>query len=266
MVNYRKIFLSVVFIFTFIFAFTSCGTPKISESDVRSGSGKYIDCSNFEKREPMQGYFGIVLSQIGFETKEEFYNFFTLQSYTKEQRTAMANFAVNDMLELPETDNMLCVKFADTENINKIEWGGGNYYTYNLSADFDGTSFAFNFRPITSVEEIENFLAKKDNDENRKKSVYWQDGVKYIKYTGTALNGADFTVYHWSVENEDNKFYVYQSMHGDIDSFWGTDFNYIRILVENSYGYQFITFENADDILVTPELVKQFTVYSQNIE
>ena len=265
MVNYRKIFLSVVFIFTFIFAFTSCGTPKISESDVRSGSGKYIDCSGFEKRE-LNGYLSIMPSKLGFETKSEFYNFFTLQSYTKEQRTAMANFAVNDMLELPQTDRMLCVKFADTENINNIKWAGGNYYIYNLSAEFADDTFTFNFCPALSVEEVEDFFEKRDNDENRKKSVYWQDGVKYIKYTGTALNGADFTVYHWSVENEDNKFYVYQSMHGDIGSFWGTDYNFVEILVENSYGYQFITLENSAEISLTPELVKQFTVYSQNIE
>lgn len=265
MFNLKKTIFGFIIIFTLLL--TSCGTPKISESDVRSGSGKYIDCSSFEKTQYDDGWCMQRLAKgVEFDNKEDFFSFFKSSDYTNEQKTLMADLSMDDKLELPQTDSMLSVKFGNTENINEIEWFGEDCYIYNLSAEFADDTFTFNFQPALSVEEVEDFFEKRDNDENRKKSVYWQDGVKYIKYTGTALNGADFTVYHWSVENEDNKFYVYQSMHGDIGSFWGTDYNFVEILVENSYGYQFITLENSAEISLTPELVKQFTVYSQNIE
>ncbi|MBQ8403457.1 MAG: hypothetical protein IJX55_03405 [Clostridia bacterium] len=253
MFNIKKCLIAMLIIIT-LFSLVSCQT-NINKDLIKNGSGIIVDVGEYTQED--SGSLGLSeRPRVKFVSKKDFNDFFEKNEFSEEDLKRMAEIATLGKVELPYRERILGVKFGETENINRISWYGKNDYVYDLSIEYNENSFGAWVTPVLSVEELEDFLNKETEMPKTAtgRTIYFENGIKYVKITGKNIFGENYTQYFWKLSKDGVKYYVHQ--HGDA---------YTKILVESKEGYQFVTLYNDDGVDVTPELVKQFKPYSYSI-
>lgn len=277
MKSYIKI--SAFFMALFLLVFTVGCSKSVDVSKVKNGSRNFIECDEYVyevKRQIQDGTFALVsriAPLIRFESKGEFKDFVVLQDFNDAQKNQLGQMALygTGMVELPEVKDIFSVRFDENEDIDYINWYGGDSYYYHNKAIFNGEAFEYWYSPATDADSVEEFINEKETMLKLKKNTefdietYTKNGVEYTSFSGKNVIGFDSIYLYWTYSYGGNKYWVQESIdHTDDPERKSSEYEYRQILVENSCGYSWIEFDGEIPFDITPEFLSLFEFYSVN--
>ncbi len=257
MLRFKKTLLCMICAILMLSAFGCNKKIYINKDLLLKDSGKYIDCSEFSDE---LGNTETSLISVKFDSKEEFCDFFKNKTFTNEEKALM--FLMSDTerkLQIPNTSNLLGVRFDGEEDIDRIEWYGGNDYLYYGDNEYKDEDFDYRFNAGLTEKEIEEFVNERYTNKNYdKKETYEQHYITYTKLTITSPLGYDNATTYWKISDNGYTYYV-----REVSGFAHRE---AYILIESDLGYGLVTLSDMDDDFdITPEFLKKFTIYSYSI-
>lgn len=257
MLRFKKTLLCIVCSLLMLSAFGCNKKIDINKELLLKDSGKYIDCSEFSDE---LSNTETSLISVKFDSKEEFCDFFKNKTFTSEEKALM--FLMSDAerkLQMPNTSNFLGIRFDGEEDIDSIEWYGGNSYLYYGDYEYKDEDLDYYFTADLSAEEIEEFVNERYSNKNYdKKETFEQHYITYTKLTITSPLGYNNTTTYWNISDNGYTYYV-----RDVSGFAHRE---AAILIESDLGYGLVKLSDIDDDFdITPEFLKKLTIYSYSI-
>lgn len=255
----------------------SC-SKVVNHSKIKNGSGIFIDCSEYvsesdnHEHDSESIYGQEVASSIRFKDIDELKQFTVIQDFNDIQKAQLRSMSdKNSKVELPDINNIFCISFGGKDGTDYIEWFGSDLYYFINKTTFNDKIFEYTYCPATDVEMVEDFINEKDNMSKQisegecEKDTYTKNGVKYTSFSVKNILGYDSMLLYWTYSHGGNKYWVYESInHTDDPELKYSEYEYRRILVENSLGYSWVQINEELPFEITPEFLDQFEFYSIN--
>lgn len=257
MFKLKKAILCGVCSLIMLSAFGCSKKIDINEDLLLKDSGKYIDCSEFFDLDHSE----TSLISVDFDSKEEFYDFLKNKDFSNEEKAKMALMADEEKkLKLPDTSRLLGVTFDGKEDIDEIEWYGGNRYTYRGENKWRYKDFDYLFEVGLSAQDIDEFINERYTNKNYdKKEIYQQNYIKYTTLIITSPLGFDTKTTYWDFSDVGYTYYIHEVS--------GFTYREAYIIIESEQGYGLLTVYDMDEGLeITPEFLKKFVIYSYTLE